>query len=146
MTITTTQTVTLLGQRVGKLLAAVGLTESSSDMVDAINYALRELGYSVTDHSEVSNADLSSVTDANVTEFLDTAELRQLETLLNEVTVKVTVAVGPRREELSHISDALIKVIDQKRKQLQAEYGRGLSALEGATIGLRFAETNSTTS
>ena len=146
MAITVSQTETLLGQRVGKLLAAVGLNETSSDMADAITYALRELGYSVTNHAMPSNDDLASVTDANVTEFLDIAELRQLETLLNEVSVKVTVAVGPRREELSHVSDILAKIIEQKRKQLQAEYGRGLSTLEGATIGLRFAETNTTTS
>lgn len=146
MTITADDTTTLLGQRVGNLLAAVGLAENKFDMTDAINYAVRELGYSVTSHANVSNDDLTSISDSEVSEFLDVAELRQLETLLNELVVKVTVAVGPRREELSHISDALIKMIDMKTKRLKEEYGRGLATIEGATIGLRFAETNSTTS
>lgn len=145
MSLTADSLNTLLVQRVNKLFAALGYSAETYDTLDATNYALRELGYTVTSAALVTDADVTAVPDADVNQFLDTAELRQLETLLNDMVVKVNMTLGPRREELSHISDALERIINRKQAEMAKKYGRGVASLSGGVIDLAFAETNSTT-
>lgn len=134
----------LLQQRVNKLFAALDYSVSNYDSVDATNYALREMGYSVTNPAIITDADVTAVSESEVNQFLDTVELRQLETLLNDMVVKVTMSLGPRREELSHISDALERIINRKQAEMAKKYGRGVATLSGGVIDLAFAEQNST--
>jgi hypothetical protein len=135
----------LLTQRVNKLFAALSYSVETFDTLDATNYALRELGYTVTNAAIITDSDVSAVSESDVNQFLDTAELRQLETLQNDFIVKVSMTLGPRREELSHITDALERVIARKQAEMAKKYGRGVATLSGGVIDLAFAETNSTT-
>ncbi len=134
----------LLTQRVNKLFTALNYSAETYDTLDATNYALREMGYGVTHAALITDADIVAIASTDVNQFLDTAELRQLETLLNDFVVKVSMTLGPRREELSHVSDVLQQVITRKQAGMAKKYGRGVATLSGGVINLAFAETNST--
>ena len=146
MTITIANCNAVLGQRLRRLLAAVGLDSNSIDLNDAISYAVRELGGTVASASGVVDNDLTGVSATDENQFFDIAEYRALETLINELSVKVTMQVGPRSQNYSDIAAILDKILSRKAKTLKDKYGIGLSTITGGVIDLAFAETNSTSS
>ena len=145
MTITTSDATTILGSRLNRLLAAAGLANDTTDLNDAIAYAVRKLGYTVADASAIADSDLTDIGTDEENKFFDIAEYRGLETLVNEFSVKVTMQVGPRRQQYSDIAIVLDKILTRKAKALEREYGIGLATIGAGLIDLAFAETNSTT-
>lgn len=118
----------ILVKRVGAAMTAVSLdgvtiAGTNPDLNDPLFSALKRLGYTVTDITSVSDADLAAVTDDEALMFLDLAELRLLETIVNQATSLVDISVGPRRESLSQLSDSLSKRHAKKEAQIYANYG-----------------------
>ena len=112
MTTTRTQAETLLIKRVGPLLEAVDLDSETiqgdnKDLNGPIGWALRQLEISVSDPTSVSDTDMASLADADLDHFLDLAELRVMETVLNSALSLVDLAVGPRKESLSQMATSL---------------------------------------
>jgi hypothetical protein len=134
---------TILIRRAGKVMTAVGLDGvtcdgTNVDLNDPAGYALRQLGYTVADLVNVSNADLASVSADEIDQLLDIAELRTLENALQNCD-QVTISVGPRTENLSDLRDGLEKAITRKRDYLTGQYGSG-ATLEAGAIGLSFQQ------
>ena len=144
MTLTLNNATTVLGSRLNKLLLAIGLDASAIDLNDPIAYAVRDLGYTVADATQVVNSDLSSIAAAEENQFLDVAEYRGLETAQNNLAVKATMAVGPRRQHYSDIAAILDKILVRKAKILEKQYGFGLTSITAGVIDLAFAEENET--
>jgi hypothetical protein len=125
MAITIARTSALMQTRLEPLLVAAGFTfGADTDLEDAIGYALRELGHSVADAIEPTDAELTAVT--NVNHYLDLVELRSLETSHTRLLLKVDLAVGPRRQQYSQIATGLETAITRKRKELMDKYGSGV--------------------
>lgn len=142
MTVTVNDTVIVLGNRINRLLAAVGLNADAVDLNDAIAYAVRELGYTVTSAAAISDSDLSTIGGDEENQFFDMAEYRALETLQNEYAVKVDMSVGPRRQNYSDIAKMLDSILSRKAAMLASKYGVGLSTISAGVVDLAFAETN----
>lgn len=140
---------TILIRRCGRLLTACDLdgttvSGANGDLNDPIASALRTLGYTVASRVSVVDADLAGVASGNEEALLDVAELRTLESALQNLDV-VDVQVGPEKESLSQLGTRLEKAIDRKRAQVQRDYGIGLSTLSAGVITLGFAEQNDAT-
>ena len=75
----------ILVARLKLLLEAAGLavtvTGTNADLNDPICVALREMGESVADISDVADTDLDGVVETDFNELLDRVELRTLETI-----------------------------------------------------------------
>lgn len=132
-------------RRLGTLLNAVDLDGttvdgSNADLNDPIGYAIRQCGQAVDDVATVGDADVARVSDTD--KLLDIAELRTLETAYAASVTLVNIALGPRREDLSHISDALDTLIGKKSTANQAAYGVGLQQLSAGLLDYAFQEVN----
>lgn len=144
MTLTRANIESMLIRRLGKSYDFIGLDGhtvdgSNEDMNDPIGYALRQLGYSVSDPTSISDADVAQLAVEHYDAALDLAELRGLQTWLGNNTL-VSFRLGPRSEELSD----LITVTEKRAVRLQAAlektpYGSGVSWSLG-TLTLDFAQ------
>jgi len=133
MTLTRTQVERILISRCGRLLTAAGLdgatrTGANDDLNDPIGSALRALGRSVADLSAVADADLAGVTEAQIDQLLDVAELRTLETIEGNLD-QVDITIGPRSERLNQLATQVRAKIDAKRAAVEAAYGVGVAGL-----------------
>lgn len=115
---------------------------NNADLNDAIGYAVRKVGGTVTDPTLVVDADVATVADADTDKLFDFAELRQMESMLAAARRLVSISVGPRNEQLGAIAGGLLSDIQNKQARIEKEYGLGLSTLESGVISFRFAETN----
>lgn len=145
MTLTRAAVETILTRRVGQRMAAAGLDGTNhdggnDDLNDAIWLALDTLGYAVADISNVVDADLTPVT--NVAQLLDVAELRTLESIQGNLA-KVDFTDGASYS-LNQLSLQVDRLIADKRKMLQQQYGIGLGTLTGGVVGLDFQGSNPT--
>lgn len=144
MSLTRANVESILIRRCGKLLTAADLNGTTvdgtnADLNDPLGYAIRKLGYTVTTPTSVADADVALVATSDYDACLDLAELRTLETVLNEVIRLVSVTVGPHREDLSDMAKALEAMIARKRKQIQDEYGT-FGTVTAGVIDLDFME------
>jgi len=58
---------------------------------------------------------------------------------LNRAVYLVSITVGPRSEQLNHISDALRAMIGDKRDAIKDDYGIGLGTFSTSVVTLDFA-------
>lgn len=136
----------ILIRRQGAALAFAGLDGEShdganEDLNDPLGCALRKLGYSVSDVGNVTDADLAQVQEDQIDAFLDLAELRTLETILQAASTLVDVTTGPRREAFGQFAQRLERQAEKKRERIEREYGwLAGGGLEAGVIGLDFAE------
>lgn len=147
MTITRAQAEKLLIKRVGALFTELeldGVTDSGTndDLNDAIGYAIRQCGSTVSDMTEVADADLAAISTDETDKLLDYAELRALRTCLTIARRLVTFQTGPRREELSKLSEGLAVDIKAKFDEISETYGLGVASLEAGVVTLQFMESN----
>lgn len=138
MTITRVQVERILIARCGKLLTAAGLdgatrTGANEDLNDPIGAAVRALALTVADLSAVADTDLASVTDAQIDQLLDVAELRTLETIEGNLD-QVDITIGPRSESLNQLSKQVRTKIDAKRAAVEAAYGTGVAGLSTRAV------------
>jgi hypothetical protein len=136
----------ILISRCGTALDAASLdgttiNGSNAALNDPLWYALDRLGYSVASISAVVDADIQAITSDDYAPFLDIAELRTLETVLNAATGLVDFSVGPRKESLSQFAERLEKTIQAKRQRVLQEYGDLFgSGFEGGTFSIASQE------
>ncbi len=147
MTITRANVEFLLIKRVGALFTELELDDvtdsgANEDLNDALGYALRQCGLTVTDVSAVSNADLSALDAEDTDKLLDFAELRALKTALTVARRLVTFQTGPRREDLSDLAKGLATDIAAKQAEIGETYGLGVATLEAGVVTLQFMESN----
>lgn len=148
MTVDREQVEIVLIRRCGALMTAADLdgstiTGNNNDLNDPIGYALRRLGQSVADISNVTDADLSGVADTDIDKLLDLAETRTLGNILGNLD-DVDITLGPRRESLNQLAELLEKRLERLQKKIEREYGIGLGSFESGVISMDFAEHNET--
>jgi predicted AlkP superfamily pyrophosphatase or phosphodiesterase len=140
MTITRANAETELIARAGKRMAlvsmAVTFAGTNADLNSPLAYALRKLG--LTASTTVTDANLSSVTDDQIDELYDRAELRLLQNILGNSDF-ADQRIGPRSESMSNLTAELEKAIERMETHIKAVYGDG-STVEMGNIGLSFQE------
>lgn len=124
----------------GMALTTVG---ANADLQSPIASALRKMGLPAS--NPVTDADLAVVPDSQVSELYDRAELRLLENILGNIDL-TDIRVGERQESFGQLAAQLEKAVEAKSKQIEMDYGAGLSGpsgLSGGTILLNFQEPGS---
>ena len=128
MTITRLQVEAVIAKRLGALLEEAGMSAGpgpNPHLTDPNASALRALGYAPASLADITDADLATVTAAHLDPLLDLAELRTLESIASNLTV-VDVTIGPVSERKGMLADRIAKLVQDKRKSLQARWGNVL--------------------
>lgn len=143
----------VLLKRAGKMLTLLELDGTTvggnTDLVDPINFAMRQLGYTLTTISSVTAADVVAVDSTELDELLDRAELRLLENLRVNCDL-VDISVGTRFEYLGQARITIDKAIADQRRKVSDLWGdivgdNGSAALRPGLIQLSFAEQDNDT-
>jgi hypothetical protein len=132
----------VLASRCGALLTAAGLdgSEASTAWLDPIASGARFMGVALADPTTVTEADLEAVAPGQVSQLLDLAELRALESALyNNTAVDQRISLG--EQKLGQVRADLLDAIKLKTAYLQRVYQIGAVPLAAGTINLNFAET-----
>lgn len=142
MAITRANAEAILIGRLGTLMTEAGLDGTTvdgtnADLNDPFASALRSMGYTVADITNVSDVDLSALAEEDYNEFLDRAELRVLESIEGNY-VLVDITAGPRSEKLSQLLDHVRARKDQLWEKIKEEHGTVV--LEAGYIEMVFAE------
>lgn len=147
MSLTRRAVESILLRRIGKTFDAVGLdgqtVGGNSDLSDPIAWAIRQLGGSVADPVDVSDADVATAEGEGVDALLDYAELRALQTAVQACDL-VDISVGPRRESLGQLRDGINTAIARKAKDIEAAYGGGLPVALTGVVTSNFQQTGET--
>lgn len=111
------------------------------DLSDPIATGLGSLGYVPGDPSSVTDGDLSSVQSADFNQLLEVAEWRCLESVLGNRASPDQMADTDNQQWHGKFFEALDKRVARLRKQIEDQYGVGLSPLHVGVLDLGFAET-----
>lgn len=144
MSLTRASTEFLVVPRVGPAMTAAGMDGvtvdgTNVDLNGPIGKAVRYLGHTVASAVLVADADVAQVTDDQLDQFLDLTTLYTLEAVLGNLD-DVELRVGPRTEKFNQLAEQLERKIKRMTKQLEKEYGFGLSVLVPGYITLNIAE------
>lgn len=110
---------------------------TNADLNDALCTALRDMGGTVTDITNIADADLAVLAEADYNQFLDRAELRTLETVEGNMAF-TDITAGPRSEKLSQLVASVATRKNQLLKKIQDTYG--VATLTTSYILHTFAE------
>lgn len=132
---------TILIKRCGRKMLAASMDGTTSngtndDLNDPIGYALRVMGYQVTDIAQVADSDLAGVSVEEYDELFDRAELRTLENIAGNLDF-VDISVGPRREALAQLSNQVERAVERLQARINRLYG-DLGRFEAGAISLDF--------
>lgn len=144
MTITRADVESILIKRIGGLFTDLSLDGTTADgtnedLNDPIAYALKRLGYGVTNIALVTDADLFPVSADDYLALFDLAELRCLQTALNKASIYTNITVGPRSEGLNQKAQAIAGMIKAKTDAIKDDYGIGLGTFTADYLTLDFA-------
>ena len=117
--------VELVGRAKGKMELvgmAVTVVGTNADLNGPLASALRKMGIAPASPITVTDTDLANLTDADIDEYLDRAELRLLENIHRNYTL-VDIKSGPQDEKLSQIAAQLEKAIETLSAKIRSEYG-----------------------
>jgi len=142
MSLTRAQAEQVILRRVANFFEVVGLDYqtkdgSNVDLNDPIASDLRNFAIFPDDHALVDDDDLASLADEDTQQFFDIAELRSLESALNQYT-KVDLKVGPRSEAFSDLQKSMEKRIAKMKDTLMIRWGFGILSLEAGVIDANF--------
>jgi hypothetical protein len=128
-----------LAGRCGGLVASAGLdaAPSSPAWLDPIASSARELNLTLASPLTVVDADLAGVPNGRVSQLVDVAELRALESALGNYS-RVTQAVGLGSQALGEVRVGLEAAITRKAKYVAEKYGVGRGSLSLGTVSLGF--------
>lgn len=125
------------------LMTAAGMTithtGANAHLNGPIGRALRDLGYSVADITDVTDADVAQVTDAQIAEFIDLMIMYTLEAIMGWLA-NVDITVGPRTEKLSQLAGQVERKIKVLRARMKEIYGYGLSVVVAGYLQKDIAE------
>lgn len=127
--------ITRLGRVLTDLSFEIVLSGDLEYLEDPIGWGLRMIEISTADLSLVTNAEVASMSDDDVDEFLDYAEYRLIGNLVKNAP-EVDVKIGHRSEEFSQLANRLIQMFDRKRTEIRQIYGFGLGGLTAGRIDL----------
>lgn len=130
MSLTRAQVETELIERLGNWLTQAGKDGTTNTGTNAalngpIAFAVRQLGYTVLDLSDVTSSDLASVLDTQTDELFDVAELRTLKNILGNLD-QVDIKMGPISKSLSQLRASVEKRIASLSADIQATYTTGM--------------------
>ncbi len=140
---TRAQIETVLVRRTGAWLSQSGLDSTTvdgtnTDLADAIAAAILQCDSTVADITNPTSAEIQAVD--SLTKFLDVAELRLLENILENLS-KVDSKAGAVEAKLDQLAQRIERAIARKREQLAARYGLETAAtLETGVINLGFQQ------
>lgn len=148
MTLTRAQTERVLIGRTKKFLEAAdmdsGNAGTNQDLNDAVATALVDMGFTVASRASVADADIAGIAVGDENEFLDRAELRTLETILQNLDM-VDLQLGQRSEKFDQLAQRIERVIARKTNTLRQTYGAGAGTISGSMLGAwDFAEKGTT--
>lgn len=133
MALTRAQVETILISRVGGWMSEAGLEVSTAggnpDLNDAIGYAVRKVGGTVANVTNVTTTDLSGIASDDYDALLDLAEWRALTNLARGLG-KVDTRVGPLAQSFSQLRRDVLEAAKEKRAQIETDH----SGLLGATV------------
>ena len=101
---------------------AVTVVGTNADLNGPLSTALRKMGLAPASPITVTDTDLANLTDADIDEYLDRAELRLLENIHRNYTL-VDIKSGPQDEKLSQLAAQLEKSIELLSAKIKSEYG-----------------------
>ena len=137
MTVTRAQIETLLVRRAGKRMAFVEFSKetngSNPDLADPVSFALLAMGITPADITTPADADLVTVTDAQIGELLDRAELRLLQNILGNMDA-VTLSVDGRSESYGQITVTLEQAITRLQTKVDTDYAGAGNTLSSGLI------------
>lgn len=99
---------------------------SKPSIAQAIAWAIRAMGGTTALLTGVTDAEVTTVTGAQVDALLDLAELKTLESIQTNLTA-VNVTAGPVRQEYNDLSARLASIVKDKRTQIDARHRQWLS-------------------
>lgn len=100
---------------------AVTVVGTNADLDDPLTSAFRAMGYTPASPITITDADLVSLPDADVPEFLDRATLALLKNIHTNIDL-VDIKSGPQDEKLSQLSTQVEKAIDVLKADIEANY------------------------
>lgn len=112
---------------------------TNADLNDPLGTALRWLGKTVTEHANISDADLSGISSAQVAEMLDIAELRLLESIQRNFAA-VDVEITPYSEKFGQLGRRLDRVIEGVQAACLMKYGYGQRPDIAGIVSVRFQQ------
>ena len=144
MALTRAQVETLIIKRVGLLFTELSLDGTTvdgtnADLNDPIVNALWLFDETVSNPALVADADIDDIAADEYREFVDTVEVRCLETALQALTA-VNITVGPRSEAYDQLGQRIEKAIERKRAYMAKEYGTSVPTPSAGYISLHIAE------
>ena len=144
MTITRTDAEALLIDRADAFMALVEMDSTTTDGTNEdlngpILFALLALGHTAVENLQnVSDTDLEAVAEDEVVAFLDLAEYRLLDTILNKYD-DVDIQVGTRTQKYHQLADRMEEKLRRIGDTIENVHGIGLGSLEFGVINLSFA-------
>jgi len=146
MTVTRANVEAILIQRCGAIMSVAGMAVtvagSNASLNDPIGYALRQTGYTVANAASVADTDLDDLTDDDLDQVLDIAELRTLENVAGNLD-DVDITSGPQSEKFSQLAANLEKRMARLQQRISDMYGSGITAETGLLV-YDFVEHNDT--
>lgn len=133
-----TELVSRAGKRMALVSMAVTVVGTNTDLNGPIATALRKMGLGAS--NPVTDSDLTAVTDDQIDELYDRAELRVLQNILGNSDFS-TWSTGPRSESASNITAELVGAIQRLEAHIQRAYGDG-ATLQFGTVSGNFQETS----
>lgn len=125
----------------GGLLTAAGLDGSatSAAWLYPLATSATALGISLANGLTVVDDDLAGVTQNQLPQFVEVAELRALENALENYTL-VTMKLSLQEQDLDQIRAGLEKAIVRKAAYVKERYGVGRGSLTAGVVNLGFQE------
>ena len=122
-------------------LTKAGLDGSaaSSAWLEPLAASARELGLTLASPLTVGDADLAVVTQAQVSQLVDVAELRSLENALGNLT-KVSQKGVARRTGVGRTAGGAGEAIARKAAYVRDRYGVGRATIQAGTVRLEYQE------
>jgi len=136
----------ILVARSGKLMVAADLDGttvdgSNTDLNDPLGVAIREVGGSVGDISSVDDDDIATVDSTKTDQFIDTAELRILQSIEGNLD-DVDTTAGSHSRRFSQLATQVEKKLQRLEKKLEDKYGVGVPVMTAGVILLDIADHN----
>lgn len=110
-----------------------------ADLDDAIAKAARDNGLAVAEIASATDAELAVLEASRVVSFADMAELRTLESILQNLDQQEMDRYG-FNESLDAVARRLERIIARKWAYVKGAYSIGIATPEFGTIGLNFAQ------
>jgi hypothetical protein len=133
----------ILIRRCGRRMAFAkldGITQNGTnlDLNDPIREGLDSIGVTAANAINVADSDLATISGKRLSQILDVAELRVLESILGNWD-EFDQARGIDRQDLGKMGEAIRTRVNDLQARLMKLYGVGLGSLRGGGITLRQA-------